>query len=486
MKYKFRKIITSIVMLLLLVFILSSSVYASDLSTWNQKTSKQESNYAFASAYLNGKLYTFGGATNAFPYGINKIEEYDISTNTWSYKTDMITGRAYSQATVVDGTIYLMGGITPTQDLDLNEAYNPVTNTWVTKQKMPAALHAFSSIAVNKKIYVIGGYTYAGTVTNSVYSYDTTTNTWATLSPLSTPKACIGLVALDNKIYAFGGQTKNSGATNSLNNVDVYDIETNSWSQKNPMLNTISGENAFVYNGHIFIAGGNNIINNKYNTVDKIKEYNPINDTWIDVGVLPMPIAFAGLSVVGNNIFIYGGSDATNTLTFYNTVYELMAPISNDNALLNIIMTNGQRKEYDLTSDKITDFVSWYNSQAASSPNFKISYSFNMGNLMSRSDYISFGKVAYFEVNSYNNNIAHSPMIQTTGSSLLKITMSTGDILEYEMTTAQMDTFVNWYNSRATSCPTFVINKTYNQGPFIDRTNYIIYNEISDYEIREY
>ncbi|WP_024346108.1 hypothetical protein [Lacrimispora indolis] len=72
-------------------------------------------------------------------------------------------------------------------------------------------------------------------------------------------------------------------------------------------------------------------------------------------------------------------------------------------ALLVITMVTGERKEYEMTSDKINDFMIWYNGKAASSPTYMIEKNHNKASFTSRKDYIAYDQISYFEVNEYNN-----------------------------------------------------------------------------------
>ena len=66
----------------------------------------------------------------------------------------------------------------------VNEVYDPVTDTWSTKTPIPLSVSAYASAVVDGKIYVIGG---LSPVTNSTSTsrvnlnqiYDPNTDTWS-------------------------------------------------------------------------------------------------------------------------------------------------------------------------------------------------------------------------------------------------------------------------------------------------------------------
>lgn len=79
-----------------------------------------------------------------------------------------------------------------------------------------------------------------------------------------------------------------------------------------------------------------------------------------------------------------------------------------------------------------------------------------------------------------------NPNQPTGNKALLVITMVTGERKEYEMTTDEINDFIAWYNSKAASNPTYVIEKDYNKALFTARKDYIAYEQISNFEVNEY
>ena len=52
------------------------------------------------------------------------------------------------------------------------------------------------------------------------------TKQWTTLSPMNTPRAWPACAVVDNKIFVMGG----FDGANRLRSVEVYDIESDTWS----------------------------------------------------------------------------------------------------------------------------------------------------------------------------------------------------------------------------------------------------------------
>jgi hypothetical protein len=129
------------------------------------------------------------------------------------------------------------------------------------------------------------------------------------------------------------------------------------------------------------------------------------------------PYTTIAASVTGTT---YTDTDVTNGTTYYYVVVAIVngneswnsneasaTPVapeqpSGNRALLVITMVTGERKEYEMTMDKITDFIAWYNSKAASNPTYIIEKNYNKASFISRKDYIAYDQISNFEVNEYN------------------------------------------------------------------------------------
>ncbi|MFB9279897.1 fibronectin type III domain-containing protein [Cohnella cellulosilytica] len=71
---------------------------------------------------------------------------------------------------------------------------------------------------------------------------------------------------------------------------------------------------------------------------------------------------------------------------------------------------------------------------------------------------------------------------------LLTIYISGGQIKEYDLSAAELNAYLNWYDAKdAGSGPAkYAFTKTWNKGPFKTRTEYIIFDKILTFEVDEY
>ena len=94
-----------------------------------------------------------------------------------------------------------------------------------------------------------------GAVVPEVDVYDIDSNSWTTLTdPLPDPRAGIAAAAFDGSVYVIGGE---SGVTDAAYaNVDRLDVATGNWHTEPPLLRARHGTGAAVLRDQLWIASG--------------------------------------------------------------------------------------------------------------------------------------------------------------------------------------------------------------------------------------
>ena len=136
------------------------------------------------SGVINGKLYVLPGACNGNGYpnpGYCAVEEtrrfyrYDPATNQWTSIRQAPHFHRRGAAAVLDGKLYVAGGVNnfqPVSDLDV---YNPATNTWSTLAHLPLGGVA-SGANLSGQFYVV--VSNAAASGPRLYAYNRSTNQW--------------------------------------------------------------------------------------------------------------------------------------------------------------------------------------------------------------------------------------------------------------------------------------------------------------------
>jgi|GEM_PF-2122728 hypothetical protein len=117
-------------------------------------------------------IYVLGGK-DSLNNILNSVIEYDSATGWTTMATAMPLPRWQATGAVVNGSIYLIGGVidgsnTITRRVDI---YNPVTNTWMLGDSIPLKLFRAGACGVNNVIYLFGGSDPAFSQSDSVWLY---------------------------------------------------------------------------------------------------------------------------------------------------------------------------------------------------------------------------------------------------------------------------------------------------------------------------
>ncbi|MBI5216604.1 MAG: T9SS type A sorting domain-containing protein [Ignavibacteriae bacterium] len=276
------------------------------LGSWTYKSSIAEGRRNLSAVVVNGKIYAIGGGLASNPWNHRRTEEYDPSTDTWTIKQQLQNTRYDFALSVVDGKIYAIGGHNGSNPITSVELYDPSTNTWTSKTSMPTARGGVAGGVVNNKIYVIGGENQSGTSLATVEEYNPVADTvggspWTTKTSLPQPTGVHAVAVYNNKVYVFGG--KGVPGTVIYNDVQIYDPSTDSWSSGLPMPTARQRLGATVLGNKIYVVGGTN--NSNYTNVTEI--YDPLTNSWSVGDSLQTTRNSFGITTLNNNIFVIGG-----------------------------------------------------------------------------------------------------------------------------------------------------------------------------------
>jgi LPXTG-motif cell wall-anchored protein len=206
---------------------------------------------------------------------------YDIATNTWGNKTPMPTPRNYLQANVVDGKIYLIGGLSQQKleyppsphSSNLTEVYDILTDSWTTMSPIPTPVWGYASTVVNDKIYIFSGWCgnsssssrQSASLSNQVQIFDPKTNTLSQGKPIPTPVVLAAAGATEGimapkRIYVIGGcPIANTQLQGGINATQVYNPQTDTWSSGAEMPTKRRGLAVAVVNDVLYALGGSDL-----------------------------------------------------------------------------------------------------------------------------------------------------------------------------------------------------------------------------------
>jgi hypothetical protein len=234
---------------------------------------------------------------------------YNIASDTWSFGNPAPGVSSEGAGTSHGGLFYTLGGrfIGPRNDL---WSYNPASDTWTVLASMSVGRAGLGVAVVGDAIYAIGGRSQtsgpcSGEPLQDVERYDIASNTWTTVASLPSPRSDLAAAEIGGKIYVFGGCTD---SISFLNDVDVYNPQTDTWSTAPTDMPTARAGMYAVTSigGTVYVIGGWNGVGVG---LDTNEAYKVAQDTWT-TGLLPMPTPRAEAGAAGHDgrIYIVGGA----------------------------------------------------------------------------------------------------------------------------------------------------------------------------------
>ena len=275
-------------------------------------------------AVVGGKVYAIGGFTDqTVPY----VEEYDPDSDTWTRKTDMPTARRLFALGVIDGVIYVTGGMDFTDGNNVTyvystEKYDPSSDMWSTASDFPMAPpvnsvlgNAFvSGVAMAKQLYVIV-YNTEEPGGAATYVYDTLTDAW---SPKSSPPRWeygqteeITAVACSGRIYVF-----------CCGDLAEYDPSADLWTVRPSAHDERYGGGACALGDRLYAIGG---VDDGY-LIPGVEVYRTDTDLWARQGWIANPKAFFSSVALDDAVYLLGGSfsnsrDSAEPLDLVERIY---------------------------------------------------------------------------------------------------------------------------------------------------------------------
>ena len=291
--------------------------------------------WAFSTVVVDGKIYLIGGTPfkneNGGPLGLSTVEVYDTKNNRWQRLTDMPTPRLSSEAAVVDGKIYVVGGFSwigiPGVDmkmLNVVEVYDPQTDTWSRTQDMSTPRRYLGTGVVDDKIYAIGGENLFEEPQrlDLVEVYDPVNDIWAKRADMPTIRDDVKAAVVRDTIYVIGGAGwPRVGWGPVLATLEAYHPKTNRWQKKSDMPNLIAGFSTVVVDDKIYLIGGHGgVAFEEY--LKTVEVYDPETERW-DTGP-PMPTGNSpfGAEAVNGKIYILGSQRGNREFSLDVEVFD--------------------------------------------------------------------------------------------------------------------------------------------------------------------
>jgi hypothetical protein len=275
-----------------------------------------------ATALKDGRVLVTGGYDGG---ALGTARLYDPATNQWSDAAPMHFARHGHAAVLLhSGKVLVAGGYAPSADpaspasgyTRTAEIYDPAANTWTQAANMSKGrFQPTMTVLPDGRVLVAGG---AGDIVtadgvraavplDSAEIYDPQTDSWSDAPPMAAARTLHTATLLpDGDVLVAGGGGDGSG---DLRSAELYDPAANSWSPTGPLAEAHDAATATALpGGDVLLAGGDGADGH---ALASAEVYRPESGTWHTVASMPAARESAAAAPLDDGtVLVAGGEDA--------------------------------------------------------------------------------------------------------------------------------------------------------------------------------
>jgi serine/threonine protein kinase/N-acetylneuraminic acid mutarotase len=310
------------------------SVVALDLvaQSWNGLPDLGTARHGMAVASVGKTVYAIGGSTGVGDaQATSSAEALKLAArkpqpaSEWRSLPDAPTARLMMAWTVLDGKIWIAGGMSHGETLQTVESYDARTGTWQPEPPLPIPLHHATAATYRGEMVVIGGASEnLADASNRVFAFRE--GKWAELPPLQHARAAAAAAVVGDKLVVVGGQDEKQLVAQT----EVFDGK--SWTQAADMP-TPREHLAAVSDGvYVYTVGGRFLSADKNSAA--FERFDPVSGNWDKLADMPTPRGSYGAAFIDGRIVAVGGEEPTRVLAtvemydISNGKWSTLAPIN--------------------------------------------------------------------------------------------------------------------------------------------------------------
>lgn len=257
-------------------------------------------------------------ATAALP----KIAMAETSPR-WQRRVDMPWATQEVYCTVLDGRIYVAGGLIRDQlHTRINDrvgVYDPASDSWSEAARLPQSRHHPMMATAKGHVWALGGYDRreGGEWTSLTDVWVLDGDLWRPVGQMPQPLAETVGATVNDRIHLIGGRSPAGGKNGQWNNQAdvtthlVYDASDGVWGTAAPAPEARNSAAASVHDGKIYVAGGRMVEGGR--GTGRLDRYDPQSDSWVTLR--PVPASENGqqvggglaMATVGDRLVAFGG-----------------------------------------------------------------------------------------------------------------------------------------------------------------------------------
>ena len=280
--------------------------------TWAGLPDMSTARHGMAVAAVEKSVYVIGGATDADNTQVTSTAESLTlaprklqPASAWRSLPDAPTPRLMMAWTVLDDKIWIAGGMSHGETLQIVQSYDPQTKAWLAQPALPVPLHHATAATYRGEMVVIGGASHElANASNKVYALRG--GSWVELPNLTHARAAAAAAVVGDKLVVAGGQNQKQLVAQT----EVFDGQ--SWKDAAD-LPTPREHLAAVSDGtYVYTVGGRFLSADKNSAA--FERFDPQSGQWTKLVDMPTPRGSYGATYIDGRIVAVGGEEPTQVL----------------------------------------------------------------------------------------------------------------------------------------------------------------------------
>lgn len=290
----------------------SVSVFDLMSKTWSGLPDMATARHGMAAAAVEKSVYAIGGSSvvgdnqSISTAEVLKLPARKIQPAAqWRSLPDAPTARLMMAWAVLNGKIWIMGGLRNGTALQTVESFDPKTGAWETGPPLPIPLHHAAAATYRGEVVILGGASdNIADGSNKVFALRG--GNWVELPPLTHARAAPAAAVVGDKLVAVGGQN----AKQLVPQTEVFD--GSSWKDAADMPTPREHLAAVSDDTYVYTVGGRFLSSDKNSAA--LERFDPQSGQWTKLVGMPTPRGSYGATYIDGRILAVGGEEPTMVL----------------------------------------------------------------------------------------------------------------------------------------------------------------------------
>lgn len=291
----------------------SVSVFDLMSKTWSGLPDMSTPRHGMAVAAVEKSVYAIGGSsTIGDNQPISTAEVLKLPARKiqpvaqWRSLPDAPTARLMMAWAVLNGKVWIMGGLRNGTALQTVESFDPKTGAWETGPPLPIPLHHAAAATFRGEVVILGGGSEnIADGSNKVFALRG--GNWVELPPMTHARAAPAAAVVGDKLVAVGGQN----AKQLVPQTEVFD--GSSWKDATDMPTPREHLAAVSDGTYVYTVGGRFLSSDKNSAA--LERFDPQSGQWTKLVGMPTPRGSYGATYIDGRILAVGGEEPTRGST---------------------------------------------------------------------------------------------------------------------------------------------------------------------------